>query len=555
MGGKNEIKRIVRERFPKTFPKKNQIDLPADVAFEYVVEDINLAWFDFNWKRMVQNPDTGDWEQDGNKTGRDLIRHLGRNVEHFLNKTSVRKYVVVIDKVRYVPISKQPEQRKRDQAKTSFNEKQNVVPLEWRDPNDGKIIHLDEELPDMHALNANRAARQQAMREAFTLLTQEVEVPLGKEVIIDGWDEDSDVPLRIATTVKEGVKSAPAPEYRNQTGESDTCIPFYTTAFTREDAERYAKFDPSDREELPRHFGGILVISKDTDMIPIALMHSEKRRTDRVLPGEEGHPQRFVNEFYLDLSVKQQIYDQGYKRVFPELCNVNALYESLMRATEERLNIFSIAAIMMMAGNDYIDSYTNITHDRFMQVLFGYFRHLGNLFEEKPETLGLHASAEHYIRVVCFAHYIKLIDQIILRVPKHLKPIFLEENFLSDKLYETNPEIKAIYEAKFPAELVHISEMTRTEIRDLYNKRNQKNKFPEDQVVRERWKRLWWSIEYFWKSPYVNFEELPDVAKLGWKVVHWDEFPSFPICLLSEEDELAVKQKMLETKKRKQALR
>lgn len=568
MGGKNEIKKIVREKFPHCFADRGQAGLPDSVSVEYAIEDINLAWFDFTSKR-TQKDDEGKWVEVGRKTGRDLVNHLARNITHFLGKEAVRTFVVVIDKVRYVPLAKQPEQRKRDKDKLSVTEKQKTQPLDWRPLSvelrddeqaklDNRIIRLDEELPDMSTINANRLARQQAMREAFALLVQEVEVPLGKEVIIDGWDPDSDVPMRIRNSGKRGIERTPAPEYRNQTGESDTCIPFYVAAFSREDAARYKSLAPEHRQQLSRHFGGILIISKDTDMIPIALMHSEHRRVERLLPGEDdvqAYPtHRFANQLYIDLSVKQMRYTEDlgrYERVFPELCDVNVLYESLMRATGQRLNMFSICAVMMLPGNDYIDNYPMITHERFMYVLFEYFREFGNLFELDEDGETLRPSPDHYIKLICIAHYVKLVSQVTLRFPKHAKPLCLRSNFVSDKLYETDSELERAYNDKWPPQLVHISEMTRTEIRDCYNSRNRKIRFPSDEQLRERWKRMWWCVDYFWRSPHVEFDALPDITRLGWKVVEWDEFPGQRFCLRSDEDEQLARQAILDTRKRR----
>jgi len=213
---------------------------------------------------------------------------------------------------------------------------------------------------------------------------------------------------------------------------------------------------------------------------------------------------------------------------------------------------------MMMGGNDYVDGFAMITHERIMQTLLEYRKSLKDLFIQKIEENGIistEPNLEGYFALLKHVYYVKYISQVIIRWPAEVKPIFMHRDLQKKKLYKQNEDAERLYHEKWPDLLKSksVQDFTLDEVVELYNSKNKavKRRFPSIDIIQQRWKRLWWCCDYFLRSPYVDFEDILPIKQYGWKLVKFKEFPGRRFCLRSDEVESQVLEALLESKKRK----
>lgn len=218
-----------KSQLKKLFRQKEQLspafvigDAPYKDGLRRCIEDCSYTWITFVKKQELA-------EAEGRSLkGKDVAEYMLSRVIDFFTEQTTNSYVMIFDKPAYVPPNKQEYQ-----LRCYIEDSRVTEPFEWSPDASDHVLDWDDYIPcNWDALRANRAARQQAIRDVVTMIRDHYEPPAGKRLIIDS-DTFAEGPLVIATNVSATqTEHYIEPRLKNSIGEGDNAIMYYIAAFS-----------------------------------------------------------------------------------------------------------------------------------------------------------------------------------------------------------------------------------------------------------------------------------------------------------------------------------
>ena len=458
---KSKNKHLMFKYFPDAFVYKTD-------AFrrhlKVVVEDGGVNWHMF----YTQEQGTGEI-----KTGQDVYHLVTRSVDFWLQNSEADTYVLCLDMDQYVPVNKGPEQMSRTKS---------AKKLAW--DGESTILEWDTPMPfSWNELNANRPARYRAMQEAMGMVMKKYTPPAGKRLIISGIPgKDQDVPVEIVAdrhAIRQPVRRCE--ELRHQCGESDMMVFWWV-------------------KQLAQDYRDALIITTDTDLILLALLHSillsphvrmfisiGKREFEEATGvAVTGMPTVERKRKKIGKTVKRQ-----------EYININVLYNRVRKQCDN--DLLGFITMTYIGGNDYCDSFTGITHDTLYKVFFEYHSKFGSLVDTAD-----------------FGH-----DLLQL---KDLSGRDMQE-FVKLSRSAYNEFVKHLFAYRYlpKAEMARgLRDVTLSRVIDTVKSKNTKRPeycVPGDAALTSKFLRVWWDVIYSCVGPY-RLDLIPDpVWWGGWEPI------------------------------------
>ena len=175
---KSDNKNAIKEAFPDVFVDEFH-SLYSGNGVDYVIEDgmIRLQGF-YTAADVIP-------------TGDAVIRHMVQSITDYLNGTTTKVYVLLLDNISYVFKIKGIEHSKKAQQKQ-------VIPAPNPQPNED-FLPMDKPIPYSWAsLMANRKSRKYLINQITQELVNNFYPPCGKMLIIDGGlSNDDSLPVHL----------------------------------------------------------------------------------------------------------------------------------------------------------------------------------------------------------------------------------------------------------------------------------------------------------------------------------------------------------------------
>jgi hypothetical protein len=373
MSKKAENRTVLRQLFPNVLVGENDKAYKSTVS--YCLEDGMIAL------QSIYKPD------GRNPTGREVLRYMLRNAMFYLQSTSCKVFVLILDKSSYVYKVKGVEHKRRAKGRTT-------IPAP--DPQEGEeLLPLDKPIPhSRESIMANRKARRHFINQIALAITLYFYPPAGKILIIDGglFDEDHQPvaihskasTLGVANTGKCVIAGDPMnpvkfsdlsqreltrPEnLQNRVGECDGCAIFYLK-YLQNDQNEYRKNNNILPENDPVY---IDIVTGDTDFIPNVLASFHDLAKDNI----------DVRVVFSIKKTKQEL--MGPTR---DIFLATKLYEEIhtkLGAYMKRPDL-CFAVAMMFAGNDYVDGYFNLVPSVILSAFLKEAAFIGDLVVVKED--------------------------------------------------------------------------------------------------------------------------------------------------------------------------
>lgn len=247
--------------------------LPGTAHMGKCIEDCSYTWITFSKVQDVAA------EKGIQVTGEHVVQFMTARADQFFNTHShSNTYVMVFDKPAHVPPNKREEQLWR-----LIHYSDQVEPYDWDPEAEPCLLEWNKPIPfSWNALKANRAAREQAIRDAVRLIADNYRPPPGKRLIVDS-DTYEDGPLVLATTViNTHTICYQESRLQNWIGEGDNCVLFYIRLFVTGgadmDAHRGSVLDRCSWNG--QGTDDILVHANDTDIWMNLLMSYRQRQQE-----------------------------------------------------------------------------------------------------------------------------------------------------------------------------------------------------------------------------------------------------------------------------------
>jgi hypothetical protein len=455
MSGKSAARHLLESSFPNAFFSKNLI-----TGSQVVIEDVLQILKPMSNSEMF-NPRFGSCIL---KRGGDIVDRIKRSFERCAcSDTGPKYYVMLFDKIRYVPMTKGVEQGNRDSmlnskddseeegeirekntsAKRKAKEKK-VMPS--TDPPDGigfkkRRPYLTLEDPIPYDISLALSDRDDTLMDIIGFICQNLvdhtktcraDVPKGRVLILDGHCLSLDICKRLG--VGKGQKWAPKDD--EEAYSTPIMIEENKISWAEFLSNRLGECDFSSfylYEKLCEHEDrrlGLDIYTNDTDTMFLGLIFSHKRgesdgiywRFEPNLTWVLHHrevPTRWpnLNERWADIaelhrSIKGGCFNKPKPK--PPKINPNTGKPVVPRKKAEietnvedfvmlKDPVLSLVAAMFTMGGDFVDKFPPLNHESALKVIKCYSGYVGDIVEEDK--------ANHSYRIningTSFARFVK----------------------------------------------------------------------------------------------------------------------------------------------------
>ena len=519
-------------------------DTPYKSTIRKCIEECTYTWITFVKRQEVA-------EKEGiTLTGKDVVHFTLRKVIDFFQTDCTNTYVMIFDKSEFVPKNKQEEQLKR------YVEARRVVePFDWDPEKEPHVLEWNKPLPcDWEAMNTNRQARRQAIRDVVEMIRDNYSPPTGKRLIIDS-DTFKDGPL-VKTTDVSGTHSEHYIDTRlaNCIGEGDNCIMYYVHLFTTEGADVEAhRGNCFDKHSWNGSMtDDILIHCNDTDVWLTLMILYQHRQIDcefvnRVIvhtgttsvtmsstqeaieltqssassssssssSSNRNEMDAFMSAIMTDevplqihghietalppserITYKEQLVTQA-----SEYIDINTLVECITNKFRLPDAVQSLFLICIMGGNDYVDGYYGLSYTVLLRTWVNMHNEIGSIIEYTTMTNGTSLIS------INPASYLSLLIRAYWNA-------YEKRNITNPN--PNNPP-KSVTVPHFKTPLKHLSLQ---ELRRIVKKIRKK---PEDQVpsdieISQKMLRAQWYLRYCFYSCKANpMKVVPNPTHSAWE--------------------------------------
>lgn len=559
---KSEIKALLRthERVKQAFLVGT---LPNTLHLGKAIEDCSYTWIKFSKVQSVAREKAGV-----EVTGEHVVRFmLNKAVEFFEAQPHSNTYVMVFDKPAHVPPNKKEEQLWR---LIGYGSDQ-IEPYHWDPETEPHILEWNKPVPcRWEALKANRAAREQSIRDTVRLIAQHYVPPPGKRLIVDSDVDMDQGPLVLATPVSGlGHECYRDARLINCIGEGDNCVLFYVSLFSSGGAD----VDAHRGNFLDRcSWNGtstddILIHANDTDIWLNLLMSYRQRQqecdfvnrvyvhcgdtsiamsgdsiTTTILSSSSSSSTDATttttttsDDSFLSAFLQQQesaVLIQGYTTaVIPskrlteeqqmvsklrEYIDMNSLFDAvadLHLLSEDQQQILpyaieSMFVICIMGGNDYVDGYYGLSYTVLMRTWLREYKTIGNLVElvDMPHATDQQQQQQQQISINP-ASYISLLMRAYWYA--YEKPNITRPDPNNPPKHRTKPN--------FPKP---ISQMSLDELRQLVSKlrkRSTDHVPPTEEIIAKMLRTQWYLRYCYYSYKAQPLHYIPAPQRSGWE--------------------------------------
>jgi len=362
-----------------------QLAIRDELAAGEVAEGVSRLDRAINEWIIVERPPVDEY---GTAVGWDLLVHMLRPIIGAFLFGRTHTWVLRFDKAAYVPPSKANIRAERAKAAS----KSKIVPFEW----DGtsRIVDIDLPLPPWASLNANRRARNRALKECCELIMLYFRHrAVGREFIIDGYDATSAKPHSIRYMGPSiGYMTHQTSFGENKIGEADHALPFFAKLY--QCAHGWSTLTRSRDTDIT----WLDLLHADPDVIKNRFLHCPARRYFRIDDGTEL------------TSVAARALDRKEYRAVDEIIDVVKLRAAIHARLSPHLSrpIQSFVVGASAAVSDYVIGFPGVTLARFIDAMLAHADFIGDLVVEQSSSgSGIVVDRHAYGRLLDTAYALK----------------------------------------------------------------------------------------------------------------------------------------------------